>query len=263
MSNRDKIYKRIGTEGNIYNPETTLVLRSQKDKVVIGRVVDGKVVPFDALTAELCEKHKFIPDKTLLEQLQAEDNDDQDQDADDQDQDADGEGDGDGDDDQDGDSGEQDQEADDDQPDQEPEPEPPVVTPPAKKPVPVPAVTTTTNQVKKPAEKAPVTPSPSTPATKQSVSKSSVKGTNTGHSGSETFKKNIAELSSEFSSVQTSLDSYKVNQEKLVSSLLAEIDRLTKENAKSEEEKFKLHQENTNLQEKIDAIKRDFMAKFN
>jgi len=56
----------------IYNKDSGLVIKSEKDRVVIGRIEDDAVIPLDEKALELCEKFGLEPDKTLLEETAQE-----------------------------------------------------------------------------------------------------------------------------------------------------------------------------------------------
>ena len=53
------IFKKIKNSSNIYHPESSLVLRSIKDKVVIGRFENKNIIPIDSKSLELCAKWQF------------------------------------------------------------------------------------------------------------------------------------------------------------------------------------------------------------
>ena len=59
-------FKRLKDYDTIWHPESSLVLKSATDKIVIGRFEDGKMVNFDEKTLELCKEWKFKYDESLL-----------------------------------------------------------------------------------------------------------------------------------------------------------------------------------------------------
>jgi len=71
-SSKTKItLKKLKELDTIWHPESTLVFKSQNEKIVIG-TYDGKFVPLDQTAVELCEKWKFKYDKSLLEEEEEE-----------------------------------------------------------------------------------------------------------------------------------------------------------------------------------------------
>jgi ABC-type Zn2+ transport system substrate-binding protein/surface adhesin len=83
MSNKIGL-KKIKNSTNILHPDTGLVFRSQKDKVVIGRFEDNEVISLVSSDIDLCRKWKFKYDKDLVEQDENGENevDEEDQDQD-------------------------------------------------------------------------------------------------------------------------------------------------------------------------------------
>ena len=74
-STKNKIVlKKLKELDTIWHPESKLVFKSSKDKVVIGRYFEKEIIPLDELCLELCSKWKFKYDKTLVEE---EDEDDE------------------------------------------------------------------------------------------------------------------------------------------------------------------------------------------
>lgn len=61
------ILKNLKDHNTVWHPESTLVFKSQKDRLVIGRYVDGQLISLDDTALELCEKFGFVPDDSLLE----------------------------------------------------------------------------------------------------------------------------------------------------------------------------------------------------
>jgi hypothetical protein len=58
--------KKIKGSDNIFHPDSGLVFRSQKDKVVIGKYEDGEIISLDYSMVELCKKWNFKYDEELL-----------------------------------------------------------------------------------------------------------------------------------------------------------------------------------------------------
>ena len=72
MSTRSQkkiILKTLKSHKTIWHPESTLVYKSRKDRIVIGRFVDGELIPLDSETLDLCEEwgNKFPPDESLID----------------------------------------------------------------------------------------------------------------------------------------------------------------------------------------------------
>lgn len=66
-----KTFKRKGEF--IYHPESNLIIKSTKEKMVIGRFdEDGNKLGLDEKTLELCEEYGFDPDPSLLEDVKEE-----------------------------------------------------------------------------------------------------------------------------------------------------------------------------------------------
>ena len=66
-SSKKIVLKKLNTHNTIWHPESTLVFKSQKDRLVIGRYVDDKIIPLDEEALSLCETWKFKPDESLFE----------------------------------------------------------------------------------------------------------------------------------------------------------------------------------------------------
>ena len=67
MSASQKIVlKKLTAHNTIWHPESTLVFKSQKDRLVIGRYIDDELIPLDDEAMSLCETWKFKPDESLL-----------------------------------------------------------------------------------------------------------------------------------------------------------------------------------------------------
>ena len=66
-SSKKIVLKKLNTHNTIWHPESSLVFKSQKDRLVIGRYVDDKIIPLDEEALSLCETWKFKPDESLFE----------------------------------------------------------------------------------------------------------------------------------------------------------------------------------------------------
>jgi hypothetical protein len=66
-SSKKIVLKKLPAHNTIWHPESTLVFKSQKDRLVIGRYVDDEVIPLDDIAINLCETWKFKPDESLFE----------------------------------------------------------------------------------------------------------------------------------------------------------------------------------------------------
>ena len=87
MSASQKIVlKKLTAHNTIWHPESTLVFKSQKDRLVIGRYVDDELIPLDDEAMSLCDTWKFRPDESLLggdeETKDVVENEDKDEDKD-------------------------------------------------------------------------------------------------------------------------------------------------------------------------------------
>jgi hypothetical protein len=65
-SDKSKILKKIKGSTHILHPESGLVFKSAKDRIVIGRYENSEIVSLDKKTVELCETWKFNYDKTII-----------------------------------------------------------------------------------------------------------------------------------------------------------------------------------------------------
>ena len=78
MSTRSKkrkiILKSLRKYKTIWHPESTLVYKSKKERIVIGRYVDNELIPLDEEALELCEEWNMKPDESLLEEEDEEGN---------------------------------------------------------------------------------------------------------------------------------------------------------------------------------------------
>ena len=61
------VLKKLNSHNTIWHPESTLVFKSQKDKLVIGRYVNDEIIPLDDVALTLCETWKFKPDESLFD----------------------------------------------------------------------------------------------------------------------------------------------------------------------------------------------------
>ena len=70
---RKLVLKKLNSHNTIWHPESTLVFKSQKERLVIGRYVDDQLIPLDDDALDLCDEWKFNPDESLLETGNEED----------------------------------------------------------------------------------------------------------------------------------------------------------------------------------------------
>lgn len=63
---RKIILKKLSALNTIWHPETTLVFKSQNDRLVIGRYVNCEVIPLDEEAMLLCNEWNFKPDPTII-----------------------------------------------------------------------------------------------------------------------------------------------------------------------------------------------------
>ena len=68
MSDQKKklVYKKLTAHNTIWHPESTLVFKSQKERLVIGRLQDSEIVYLDEQSLELCDQWNFKPDESLI-----------------------------------------------------------------------------------------------------------------------------------------------------------------------------------------------------
>ena len=66
-SSKKIVLKKLNSHNTIWHPESTLVFKSQKDRLVIGRYVDDQMIPLDDVALNLCETWNFKPDETLID----------------------------------------------------------------------------------------------------------------------------------------------------------------------------------------------------
>ena len=72
---RKIVLKKLKAHNTIWHPESTLVFKSLKERLVIGKYVDDKLIPLDEEALDLCDKWKFKPDDSLLENDESGEND--------------------------------------------------------------------------------------------------------------------------------------------------------------------------------------------
>ena len=66
------VYKKLSEYKTIWHPESTLVFKSQKERLIIGRYVNGELISLDDEALDLCQEHGFTPDDSLLENYSGE-----------------------------------------------------------------------------------------------------------------------------------------------------------------------------------------------
>ena len=66
-SKRKIVLKSLKKLKTIWHPESTLVYKSKKERLVIGRYVDEEFIPLDEEALELCEEWNMKPDESLYE----------------------------------------------------------------------------------------------------------------------------------------------------------------------------------------------------
>ena len=65
---KKKSLKNSKALGKPWDPESTLVFKSSKEKLVIGRLQDDEVIPLDDEALDLCVQWKFKYDTSLVEE---------------------------------------------------------------------------------------------------------------------------------------------------------------------------------------------------
>ncbi len=50
------ILKTLKSHQTIWHPQSTLVYKSKKERIVVGRYVDGEIIPLDEEALYLCEQ---------------------------------------------------------------------------------------------------------------------------------------------------------------------------------------------------------------
>ena len=68
QTKKRKILRKLKEYNTIWHPDSTLVFKSQKERLVIGRLVDKKLIPLDDEALELCEEWNYKADESLLKQ---------------------------------------------------------------------------------------------------------------------------------------------------------------------------------------------------
>jgi hypothetical protein len=61
------VLKRHKKTDKLYHPESSLVFKSATEKLVIGRMDGDEFISLDDETLDLCEKHQFKYDESLVE----------------------------------------------------------------------------------------------------------------------------------------------------------------------------------------------------
>ena len=90
MASKKIILKKLkGFDCKIWHPESKLVFRSQKEKIVIGTFIEDSIVPLDEISFAICKKWRFKADESLLEksETEEEENDEEQEDAKDEEED--------------------------------------------------------------------------------------------------------------------------------------------------------------------------------
>jgi hypothetical protein len=72
MATKKIVLKKNKTLDKIWHPESSLVFKSAKEKIVIGRCVDDCLVCLDQEALELCTQWKFKYDKELIDECEEE-----------------------------------------------------------------------------------------------------------------------------------------------------------------------------------------------
>ena len=76
-SSKKIVLKKLPAHNTIWHPESTLVFKSQKERLVIGRYVDDELIPLDDIAINLCETWKFKPDESLFDEPSGEESNDE------------------------------------------------------------------------------------------------------------------------------------------------------------------------------------------
>lgn len=78
---RKIILKKLSALNTVWHPESGLVFKSQKERLVIGSYIDNNLVDLDEDSLALCDEWNFKPDESLLAtEEDAEDNEDEEED---------------------------------------------------------------------------------------------------------------------------------------------------------------------------------------
>lgn len=72
MSKKSIVLKKLKELDTIWHPESQLVFRSAKEKIVIGKYVDEEFIDLDDDCVSLCHKYGFKYDETLLQEKVSE-----------------------------------------------------------------------------------------------------------------------------------------------------------------------------------------------
>ena len=60
------VLKKLKAHNTIWHPESTLIFKSQNERLVTGRYINEEIIPLDDTALELCESWNFKPDESLL-----------------------------------------------------------------------------------------------------------------------------------------------------------------------------------------------------
>lgn len=71
---RKIVLKKLAAHKTIWHPETTLVFKSQKERLVIGRLEEGELIALDDQCVSLAEEWSFNIDETLIQEESDGDN---------------------------------------------------------------------------------------------------------------------------------------------------------------------------------------------
>ena len=63
---RKIVLKKLSAYNTVWHPESTVVFKSQKERLVIGRLVNNVLIQLDQECLDLCDKWNFKPDESLL-----------------------------------------------------------------------------------------------------------------------------------------------------------------------------------------------------
>ena len=63
---RKIILKKLSAFNTVWHPDSGLVFKSQKERLVIGSYVDNNIVDLDEISLALCEEWNFKPDESLF-----------------------------------------------------------------------------------------------------------------------------------------------------------------------------------------------------
>jgi hypothetical protein len=71
------VLKKNKTINKIWHPESALIFKSSHEKLVIGRLQDGEIIPLDEEALDLCVQWKFKYDTSLVDEEEVTDSDEQ------------------------------------------------------------------------------------------------------------------------------------------------------------------------------------------